>query len=191
MTLKNNAKYLRTHMTDAETKLWYYLRGHRFSGLKFKRQKPIGPYIVDFVCIRHALIIEVDGGQHQNSDDDQQRDTWFHARGWQVLRFWNHDVLCDIESVLDAIYLAVFGDSTPSPPAPLPQAGEGSNANTTPMQEGSQAHIPRSFPFTGEGRTVNTALVQVEGARVTASTRVQTEEKSNANTPYIPTKENP
>jgi very-short-patch-repair endonuclease len=93
-------------------------------GLKFKRQKPFGPYIVDFICLERGVIVEVDGGQH--GDDvayDQRRDQWLASQGFVVLRFWNHDVLNQTESVLERIRLAVDEQSfspLPSPPAPLP-----------------------------------------------------------------------
>jgi len=131
MSLISNAKYLRTHMTDAEQKLWYFLRGHRFHGMKFKRQKPVGPYIVDFVCIQHTLIIEIDGGQHADNGTDMQRDTWLQQQGWHVLRFWNHEVLANTASVLEAIHQTVTNmkaTSVPSPAPsghPLPPVGEG------------------------------------------------------------------
>jgi len=120
MSLTKNAKRLRSHMTDAETRLWYHLRGHRFLGLKFKRQKPIGPYIVDFVCLEHFLVIELDGGQHLQNEYDQKRDQLLRQYGYRVLRFWNHDVLNDTQSVLEAIRLAVTGDSLTLSPTPLP-----------------------------------------------------------------------
>jgi len=108
MSLTKNAKHLRSHMTDAETRLWYHLRSHRFLGLKFKRQKPIGPYIVDFVCLEHCLVIELDGSQHLQNERDQQRDHLLQEYGYRVLRFWNHDVLTNTDAVLEAIRLAVF-----------------------------------------------------------------------------------
>jgi len=124
MTLLNQAKRLRSHQTEAEQQLWYHLRAHRFMGLKFKRQKPVGRYIVDFLCHEPPLIIEVDGGQHAvQADHDHQRDTWLRAQGFQVLRFWNHEVMQQLDAVLERIRLAAVA---PSPPTPLPPAGEGS-----------------------------------------------------------------
>jgi len=106
--LIQRAKQLRTNQTEAEQRLWYHLRAHRFMGLKFKRQKPIGPFIVDFVCLSHKLIVEVDGGQHQGQRDyDCQRDTWLRQKGFTVLRFWNHQVLNQTDTILEAIRLAV------------------------------------------------------------------------------------
>jgi len=93
-------------------------------GAKFRRQHPIGPFIVDFVCIDARLIIEVDGGQHHESQRDRRRDDLLRGRGFLVLRFWDNEVLQNTEAVLEEIWMAI-GDRTPSPPAPLPQAGEG------------------------------------------------------------------
>jgi very-short-patch-repair endonuclease len=114
MGLRENAKALRTHMTDAEARLWYHLRAHRFMGLKFKRQKPIGRYIVDFVCLEQMLVIELDGGQHlEQADRDRERDEYLAERGYRVLRFWNHQVLGELEAILERIRLEV--DPLPSP----------------------------------------------------------------------------
>ena len=114
MGLRENARLLRSNMTDAEVCLWYHLRAHRFIGLKFKRQKPIGRYIVDFVCLEHFLIIELDGGQHaEHTDGDRERDEYLSRRGYRVLRFWNHQVLAEIEAVLESIRLEIC-------PPPLP-----------------------------------------------------------------------
>lgn len=124
--LLKHAKALRQNMTDAEQRLWYYLRGHRFQGAKFKRQKPIGPFIVDFVCLEHHLVIELDGGQH--ADDvsyDQRRDAWLAANGYRVLRFWNNEVMQNLPVVLERIGELLAFTDPPSPPSPLPHAGEG------------------------------------------------------------------
>ncbi|MDH4608254.1 endonuclease domain-containing protein [Pseudomonas sp. BN102] len=106
--MKHNARQLRSNMTDAERHLWYYLRGHRFLGLKFKRQKPMGRYIVDFICLEYRLVIELDGGQHQEQvARDAERDRYFIKQGYRVLRFWNHEVLGETDSVLEVIRRAV------------------------------------------------------------------------------------
>jgi very-short-patch-repair endonuclease len=100
----NKAKALRRKQTDAEQRLWYHLRAHRFMGLKFKRQKPMGRYIADFVCIEHRLIIELDGGQHaEKVAYDGQRDAWLRSQGYTILRFWNNDVMQQLDSVLERI----------------------------------------------------------------------------------------
>ena len=79
-------------MTEAEHVLWRILRDRRFAGTKFRRQVPIGPYVADFACFNARLIIEADGGQHNESHSDAVRDAWFAAQGFRVLRFWNIDV---------------------------------------------------------------------------------------------------
>ena len=100
------ARKLRRSMTSAERMLWHELRDRRLCGAKFKRQRPIGNYIVDFVCDEAKLIIEIDGGQHgfdATKADDFVRTRWLEARGFRVIRFWNPDVLENIEGVLNAI----------------------------------------------------------------------------------------
>lgn len=98
------AKELRRNTTDAESKLWSLLRAHRAAGVHFHRQHAIGNYIVDFCAARKKLIIEVDGGHHRDQlDYDQERTTFLESKGYRVLRFWNHDVLKNIESVMQEI----------------------------------------------------------------------------------------
>src|SRR5690606_36880806 len=86
------AKRLRRNMTDAERLLWKHLRAHRLNGHKFRRQHPIGPYIVDFVNLGANLIVEADGGQHNENALDVDRDAWLQSQGFKVLRFWNNDI---------------------------------------------------------------------------------------------------
>jgi len=106
---------LRRNQTEAERRLWYHLRAHRFMGLKFKRQKPMGRYVVDFVCVEHRLIIELDGGQHtEQMAYDQHRDAWLLSQGYTVLRFWNNDVMQRLESVLERIRCALSPDPSPT-----------------------------------------------------------------------------
>ncbi|MDB5801951.1 MAG: cytosine-5-methyltransferase [Rhodocyclales bacterium] len=125
--LLDNAKRLRTEQTEAEKCLWYHLRAHRFMGLKFKRQKPVGPYITDFICLEKHLVVEVDGGQHAEAlTYDEARDKYLNEQGFAVLRFWNNDVLNQTDAVLEKIRITVEGCDQPSPPTPLPQAVEGS-----------------------------------------------------------------
>ena len=103
---RNNARRLRSEMTDAERKLWSELRAHRLMGLSFRRQMPIAGYIVDFACSDHKLIIEVDGSQHGNDSDqlyDKIRTARLETDGWTVLRFWNDEPLKNIDAVCDAI----------------------------------------------------------------------------------------
>ena len=125
------AKKLRTIMTDAERRLWYRLRAHRFGGIKFKRQVPIRPYIVDFACLGRRLILEIDGGQHAENEADRIRDQRLPEEGFNVLRFWNSDVLRRTDTVLELILaeLESKSEDSPSPGAlrapPSPLRGEG------------------------------------------------------------------
>jgi len=90
-------------MTDAERKLWFALRDRRFVNFKFRRQVPLGPFIGDFVCFGARLVVEVDGSQHAESQYDEQRDCWLAANDFLVKRFWNNDVLSNIEGVLTVL----------------------------------------------------------------------------------------
>src|SRR5271157_5130816 len=89
--------------TDAELRLWRLLRDRRLSGLKFRRQVPVGPYIVDFLCVGAKLIVEADGSQHAENARDEVRDAYLAREGWKVLRFWNHEVTRNRESVMETI----------------------------------------------------------------------------------------
>lgn len=95
---------MRSSMTDAEAKLWNELRAHRLMGIGFRRQMPIGKYIVDFACPEHKLIIEVDGSQHASDEKkDAIRTRFLEQRGWRVIRFWNDDILNDIDNTCQHI----------------------------------------------------------------------------------------
>jgi very-short-patch-repair endonuclease len=110
-----NAKMLRSYQTEAEQRLWYHLRAHRFMNLKFKRQKPMGRYIVDFVCVEQKLIIEIDGGQHADQVEyDEHRDRWLRSQGYTVLRFWNNEVRQQLDGVLEQIRLTIALSPSPS-----------------------------------------------------------------------------
>lgn len=102
------ARELKQNMTDAETRLWFLLRAHRFEDIHFRRQHPIGPYVVDFCAPRQKLVIEVDGSQHTDQVEyDRERTAFLEARGYRVIRFWNHDVLKKTDAVLLAILHAL------------------------------------------------------------------------------------
>jgi very-short-patch-repair endonuclease len=117
----DRARTLRQAQTDAERTLWFHLRDRRFHALKFRRQVPIGIYIVDFACAERHLVIELDGGQHATkAQDDVRRTAFREEQGWRVVRFWNNDVLSNLEGVLMQLASVVCPH-----PDPLPQAGEG------------------------------------------------------------------
>jgi very-short-patch-repair endonuclease len=97
---RKNARAMRHVATDAERKLWLLLRDRRLDGVKFRRQAPFGPYILDFVCFERRLVIKVDSGQHLDSETDSLRDARLRAEGFHVLRYWNRDVLRNPEGVL-------------------------------------------------------------------------------------------
>ncbi|OGX06775.1 MAG: hypothetical protein A3G87_04320 [Omnitrophica bacterium RIFCSPLOWO2_12_FULL_50_11] len=111
------ARKLRLNQTEAERRLWYFLRNRCFSGVKFRRQHPIDGYIVDFCCIEKGLIVELDGGQHATQQlRDQRRTQHLKSKGYRVLRFWDHDVLQKTNSVIEVIRLSL--DDPHSEPLP-------------------------------------------------------------------------
>ena len=120
-----HARRLRRRSTDAERLLWRHLRNRQLAGHKFRRQATLGPYIVDFMCLEAHLVIEADGGQH-SEEADAVRTLWLTSRGLRVIRFWNNDILTNIEGVFEAILIALE-EQEPSPshrksggPLPLP-----------------------------------------------------------------------
>jgi|CXWL01.1.fsa_nt_gi very-short-patch-repair endonuclease/succinate dehydrogenase flavin-adding protein (antitoxin of CptAB toxin-antitoxin module) len=137
------AKQLRSNMTDAEKLLWHHLRGHRFQGVKFKRQQPLGNYIVDFVSFEKKIVIEVDGGQHFESESDNRRDDWLKEQGFHVLRFWNNEVLGETESVLEKILQVL---------TPSPTRGEGVVLRDYDVPNSTSKNLTQNpSPLVGEG----------------------------------------
>jgi very-short-patch-repair endonuclease len=132
------ARQLRATQTDAERRLWAALRDRRLAGCKFRRQREIGPYIVDFVCIEYRLVAEADGGQHADNADDIRRTDWLKARGRRVIRFWNNDILANLDGVPAAILGAL---TNPTLTLPLPRGGRGVDGEESPL------------PLAGEGGT--------------------------------------
>lgn len=128
---RDHARRLRREQTDAERTLWKALRSRQLNGLKFRRQHPVGPYIADFCCLELNLAIELDGGHHAlQTDADERRSHALAQEGYRVLRFWNHDVLRNLEGVLHRI----AESAKPSPreeedpsTSPSPPRGEGRN----------------------------------------------------------------
>ena len=116
------ARALRNNLTDTERSLWSRLKRKQIHGHKFRLQFPVGPYIVDFVCLEARLIIEVDGGQHaEQKQGDEIRDQWLSSQNFHVLRFWNNEVLSQTDAVIDTIVQALKSTPTPS----LPRKGGG------------------------------------------------------------------
>ena len=127
VTLKR-AKALRRDLTDAERALWQILRGCKLDGSKWRRQQPIGPFIADFVCQEHRLIVEADGGQHSENAADRHRTMFLSEKGYRVLPFWNNDIVGNVEGVITIIAEALSAPHPAQPPAesPSPSRGEGS-----------------------------------------------------------------
>ena len=99
------ARTLRQEQTDAEGLLWHYLSRKQLAGYKFRRQQPIGPYIVDFACMSRKLVIELDGGQHgERPAYDERRDDYLRSKGYRILRFWNNEVFQSCMDVLETVY---------------------------------------------------------------------------------------
>ena len=101
---RDRARGLRRTQTDAEHKLWQQLRGRQVGAAKFRRQHPIGPYFADFCSVEDRLVVELDGGQHaETRETDEKRTAFLEAHGFHVLRFWDHEVLKEMQSVLERI----------------------------------------------------------------------------------------
>lgn len=140
----STAKRLRRVATNAEARLWYRLRNRQICGAKFRRQEPRGQYITDFVCLEHRLIIEIDGGQHAAPDvmsHDIVRTGYLEGDGFRVLRFWNNEILENIEGVLAQIRIALT--SPPPSPRPSPQGER--------EPQGKAFQHPPPSPQRGEG----------------------------------------
>jgi len=118
------ARKLRKQSTDGELRLWYYLRAKRTLNLKWRRQHPIPPYVADFYCHQAKLVVELDGGQHE-AGHDSRRTAYIRSQGIEVIRFWNNDVLLNIEAVMDEILRAVQRRTLSPGPSPV---GEGRKA---------------------------------------------------------------
>ena len=120
MSQISRARQVRRQSTDAERALWSKLRNRRMMNCKFRRQFPIGRYVVDFVCLKHNLVVEIDGGHHADQQDyDAVRTEWLESQGFEVLRYWDNEVLTQMDSVLESIWDALekrrASYSSPSP----------------------------------------------------------------------------
>ena len=162
--LKKFSKEMRHAPTDAEGRMWYFLRNRRLGGYKFRRQHAVGRFIVDFLCIESRLIIELDGGQHAaRPEPDRKRAHFLEQRGLQVLRFFNDEVLKHGEKVLEAIWWALEADdsrraATPLPaphatphPGPLPKGEREDTTPLAPLGRGAGGEGPSEGPVEGSG----------------------------------------
>jgi very-short-patch-repair endonuclease len=132
------ARSLRANFTNAERIIWSALRSHRMNGASFRRQTPIGPYIVDFVCHAARLVIEIDGGQHFESKEEQRdarRDAYLTGKGFRVLRFNNHDVMSNRQGVLETIAAAI--EHAPSLALPRKRGRGRTEHAAAPSSEGA------------------------------------------------------
>jgi very-short-patch-repair endonuclease len=122
------ARWMRANPTEAEGRLWSLLRDRRLAAFKFRRQQILMPFIVDFVCLERRLIIEADGSQHAEDKNDARRDAFLRGQGFELLRFWNNQVLGETDAVAGAIFAAFLTPHPPKPAAwapPSPAGGEG------------------------------------------------------------------
>lgn len=122
--LRGNARRMRKDMTEAELKLWNAVRAHRLMGLGFRRQMPIAGYIVDFACPVYRIALEVDGSGHaeaQTSAADARRSQALASLGWTILRFWNDDVLGDIDGVCTHVLRTIGFDAFEERPSSMAQ----------------------------------------------------------------------
>lgn len=134
------SRELRNNATPAERKLWQYISNRQVSGVRFNRQVPIGPFICDFVARTPKLVIEVDGGQHAlNLRQDDNRTAFLEQHGYRVMRFWNNDVLENVEGVV-----SVIEEALTDPPLAPPAGREGLGANRPPNEKGPAARTRRS-----------------------------------------------
>lgn len=154
------ARHLRHGQTDCETRLWRHLRAHRLFGLMFRRQQPVGDYVVDCFCSEHRLVVELDGGQHWDlADYDEGRDAWLCEQGYVVLRYWNNDVLGNLDGVLEDIArrAGVLGEGRTAvvpadgvtPPSPQPLSPQGRGAE--PKSDGFDSPPPSRGRGRGRG----------------------------------------
>jgi len=127
--IRLRARALRNNPTDAERAIWRQLRLWQLEGYKFRRQQPLGRFIVDFVCLEKRVVIELDGGQHaEQKEYDTERDAWLRAEGFKVLRFWNNEVLKSIEVIKEEILKTLKSTPYLNPP---PQGGRRKTGKAT------------------------------------------------------------
>jgi len=146
----SRARKFRREMTDAERKLWWHLKRIPIEGTHFRRQATVGPYFADFACHEKRVIVEVDGGQHNQTDyvlADARRTEYLESQRYRVLRFWNHEVLKNIEGVMESIYAAVREAGPPplTPPRRAARGGRGADrpraaTDISPVADSGRGH---------------------------------------------------
>jgi very-short-patch-repair endonuclease len=149
------ARELRRNPTDTERKLWHHIHDKQIENFRFRRQRPIGKYIVDFICLEANLVIELDGGQHvEQQQYDAERTKYLTAQGLHVLRYWNNDVMQNIEGVLEDIRAALMQRvSLSTPSRPSPREGKEQTVSIEATDK-----IPRSSPSPARGKAGMGAL---------------------------------
>ncbi len=151
------AKTLRAAQTDTEATIWQHLRERRLGEAKFKRQQPLGKYVVDFVCFERRLIVELDGGQHNGSAHDEVRDDWLRAQGFVVERLWNNEVRQNLPGVLTRILERLAAQPSPSLSLPPPRWGREASPpsvralSALPKSPRSKASLPERERGGSEG----------------------------------------
>ena len=156
---RETARRLRHNQTDAETRLWRRLRHWPMDGTHFRRQVPIGPYVVDFACMAARLAIELDGSQHGEDENvlrDEARTRWLEAAPYRVIRFWNNDLVSNMDGVLESIYAAVHG-ATNAEPTPIkhkrrPRTVSAPGGHPTPARPSKDGLADPPLPGEGEDR---------------------------------------
>jgi very-short-patch-repair endonuclease len=152
------ARKLRRDMTDAERKLWWHLRRLPIEHSHFRRQATIGPYLADFACHEQRLVIEVDGAQHNQPENvirDTERSIYLQSQGYRILRFWNNDVLKNIDGVMEAILAEMLQNEASPPPLPPPHRAKmrGGRGTARPSRASNSTEV-RTAP--GESRVKET-----------------------------------
>src|SRR5208337_3413715 len=141
---RQGARALRKRLTDAERLLWRHLRNRELGGWKFRRQYPVGSFIVDFICVEKNLVIEVDGGPHaENEEQDIHHSAYLNRMGYRVLRFWNNQVMQETDGVLEAI-LAILANTDQNSPSPQPSPPRGGEGEVIIAANHARGKSPRS-----------------------------------------------
>ena len=154
------ARKLRRSSTDVERKLWHRIRDKQIEGFRFRRQRPIGKFIVDFICLDARLIVELDGGQHAEVVAyDERRKAFLESLGYRVLRFWNSDVLENMEGVLERVREELLTTRSLTPPSALPLAGEGTDRTSAAVSASTNTPSPATRGKVGMGVRSNSGAV--------------------------------